>query len=79
MNGPDIQTLTSYFRLMNTNGAAQVYHAALETGILAALDDGGKSTQQVAEACGHQEQPTALLLEALRAMRVVERDGSTLR
>jgi ubiquinone/menaquinone biosynthesis C-methylase UbiE len=64
---------------MNTNGAAQAYHAALETGVLSALENGPRSSQQTAEACGLRERPTALLLEALRAMDVVELSDSKYR
>jgi hypothetical protein len=77
MNGPDLKTLTSYFRLMNTNGAAQAYHAALDAGVLSALETGPQSSRQIAENCGLQEHPTSLLLEALRAMGIVELSDSS--
>ncbi|MCA9119980.1 MAG: class I SAM-dependent methyltransferase [Planctomycetaceae bacterium] len=73
MNGPDLKTLTAYFRLMNTNGTAQVYHAALGSGVLTALDRGAQSAHEIADVCQLQEAPTCLLLEALCAMEVVER------
>ena len=76
MNGPDLKTLTSYFRLMNTNGAAQAYHAALDAGVLSVLESGPQSSQQIAQTCGLQEHPTTLLLEALRAMDLVELSDS---
>ncbi|MBC8351251.1 MAG: class I SAM-dependent methyltransferase [Planctomycetes bacterium] len=76
MSGPDLKTLTSYFRLMNTNGAAQAYHAALHAGVLSAMDSGPQSSEQIARTCGLQEHPTALLLDALRAMGVVQRSDS---
>lgn len=75
MNGPDLNTLATYFRLMNINGAAQVYHAALQAGVLSALESESLSSQQVALACKLQERPVELLLEALRAMNVVETSG----
>ena len=72
MNGPNLDTLTTYFRLMKTNGAAQVYYAALDAGVLAALQKGPQTSQQIADKCELRVRPTILLLEALRALNVVQ-------
>ena len=71
MTGPDLATLATYFRLMNTNGAAQVYHTALEAGVLSGLDGGPLAVGELAEKCRFQARPLALLLEALAAMGLV--------
>lgn len=67
--------LETYFRLMNANGAAQVYHAALEAGVLAALEKGAKTAADVAEACGFEQRPTGLLLEALHSLGLLVEHG----
>lgn len=68
-NAEELQT---YFQLMNLNGAARVYQAAIKKGILDALlaapADGGR----ISEACGTREGPTRLVLEVLRSMGLVE-------
>jgi 2-polyprenyl-3-methyl-5-hydroxy-6-metoxy-1,4-benzoquinol methylase len=75
MNDLD-ELLPAYFQLMNANGAAHVYREAVRTGILAALDTGENTARQVAENCGTAARPTELVLEALAALALVERNGS---
>jgi ubiquinone/menaquinone biosynthesis C-methylase UbiE len=71
MSGPDRKALETYFRLMNSNGAAQVYHTALEFGIFKALEQGPQSAAGVAQACGANEGAIALMLAALEALGLV--------
>lgn len=73
MNTPDTQlgALQAYFQLMNTNGAARIYHTAQELGVHDALRNGAASAAEVAVACGLQEAPTALLLDGLCALGTV--------
>ena len=72
MNGPDRTALETYFRLMNSNGAAQVYHAALELGIYGALERGPAPVTEIAQACGANERAITLLMAALEALGLAE-------
>ncbi|MDJ0905594.1 MAG: methyltransferase [Woeseiaceae bacterium] len=73
MNANDTQlgALHAYFQLMNMNGAARIYRAAQELGVHDALRVGAASSAEVAEACGLQEHPVALLLDGLCALGTV--------
>jgi 2-polyprenyl-3-methyl-5-hydroxy-6-metoxy-1,4-benzoquinol methylase len=75
MDRPDLTMLETYFRLMNLNGAAQVYHTALDVGLLDSLRQGAKTAAQAADACGLEERPTALLLDALQSLGLLVRRG----
>jgi len=66
--------LADFFRLMNINGAASVYRCAMDAGIFNALADGARNPGELAAACSLAERPTALLLEALAKMGVVEQN-----
>lgn len=77
MSGPDLAMLETYFRMMNTNGAAQVYHAALAAGVLAALEDRSIGADELADACGLRTRPVELMLEALAAMKLVRKQGES--
>ncbi|MEQ8788785.1 MAG: class I SAM-dependent methyltransferase [Pirellulaceae bacterium] len=76
MTGPDLQSLQTYFHLMNLNGSAQVYHTALELGVFDALLREAKSAAQVAQACETREEPTALLLDALSRLGLLSVERS---
>ena len=71
----DNRALDTYTRLMSANGAAQIYRAAQQAGILQALADGPASAAAVAQACGTALRPTGLLLDGLRALGLVEPAG----
>ncbi len=72
VSAPD--SLDWYFRLMTFNGAARVYHTARDVGIFEALNAGALSAADVARTCGTKEHPTALLLDSLCALGVIEED-----
>jgi len=71
----DNTALDSYAQLMSANGAAQIYRAAQQTGILQALAAGPATADAIARACGTALRPTALLLDGLRALGLVEPAG----
>ncbi len=73
MNGSDKTALETYFRLMNSNGAVQVYHAALELGVYGALERGPRHATEIAQACGANERGITLLMAALEALGLAER------
>lgn len=75
MSGPEVTTLRAYFRLMNLNGAAQIYHTALQTDLFSSLENEPLSTAGIAQACKLQERPLVLLLDALCALELLEQDG----
>lgn len=67
--------LATYARLMSANGAAQIYRAAQQAGVLQALANGPADAAAVAATCGTAMRPTALLLDGLAALGLVERSG----
>jgi len=71
----DTRALETYAHLMSANGAVQIYRAAEEAGVLRALADGPASAAAVAQAYGTAKRPTALLLDGLVALGLVERCG----
>jgi ubiquinone/menaquinone biosynthesis C-methylase UbiE len=75
MTTADNRALDSYARLMSANGAAQIYRAALQAGVLQALANGPASAAAVAAACGTAIPPTTLLLDGLVALDLVEPAG----
>ena len=62
---------------MSANGAAQIYRAAQQAGVLQALANGSATAAAVAGACGTAIHPTALLLDGLVALGLVEPSGET--
>ena len=75
MTAIDHRALEAYTQLMSANGAVQVYRAAQQTGVLRALASGPASAAAVAQACGTAIRPTALLLNGLVALGLVELTG----
>jgi SAM-dependent methyltransferase len=69
--------LPAYFQLMNANGASHLYREAVRVGILAALESGEKTAEEVARECGTVVRPTRLVLEALVALELVDRRAET--
>ncbi len=75
MNDP-LSGLGSYFDLMTANGAARVFHAATEMGILDRLARGPLTAKALAEEKCFGQRPTQLLLESLAAMNLAtQADG----
>lgn len=74
MKDAQLKLLETYFRLMTLNGAAHIFRTAQNAGIFQALKAGSISAVTVARTCGTLEHPTALLLNGLCALGVVERD-----
>jgi hypothetical protein len=73
---PRLVALQTYFDLMSMNGGARAFRAAADGGVFAALGGGARTPQAVAAACGLQERPAGLLLEALCALgAAVRQDG----
>ena len=79
MMAPDNHALETYARLMSANGAAQIYRAAQQAGVLRALANGPATAAAVATACGTAIHPTALLLDGLGALGLVEPDDEAYR
>lgn len=71
----DTRALETYAQLMSANGAAQIYHAAVQAGVLQALANGPASAAEVASACHTAIRPTALLLDGLVALGLIEPVG----
>jgi SAM-dependent methyltransferase len=71
----DTRALETYTQLMSANGAVQIYRAAREAGVLQALAGAPASAVAIAQACGTALRPTALLLDGLRALGLLERAG----
>jgi ubiquinone/menaquinone biosynthesis C-methylase UbiE len=71
----DNRVLETYAHLMSANGAAQIYRAAVQAGVLLALAGGPAGAAAVATACGTAIDPTALLLDGLVALGVIEQVG----
>jgi len=67
--------LETYAQLMSANGAVQIYRGAQQAGILQTLASGPARAAAVAQACGTAMRPTALLLDALAALGLVEPSG----
>jgi SAM-dependent methyltransferase len=66
-------TLDDYFRLMSMKGGVEVFHAARRAGVLKAVAGGAATAEAVAGLCGLDARAAGLLLEALRAMKLVTR------
>jgi ubiquinone/menaquinone biosynthesis C-methylase UbiE len=71
----DDRALETYAQLMSANGAAQIYRAAAQAGVLQQLANGPASAAAVAAACGTALHPTALLLDGLVALGLLEPCG----
>ena len=72
--------LETYFSLMTMNGAARVYRASRELGIISAVGAGHRTAEAVARACGLEERPLEYTLEVLQTLGVLEHgdDGYSL-
>ena len=75
MTAVDNRALETYARLMSANGAAQIYRGAQQAGILQALAGEPANAAAVAQICGTALRPTALLLDGLSALGLVEPVG----
>jgi SAM-dependent methyltransferase len=64
--------LDSFFRLMNANGAARVYHYALESGVLDALARQPHTPASLAALQKLHPRPTGFLLHTLGALGLTE-------
>jgi len=73
------RALETYAQLMSANGVAQIYRAALQAGVMRALADGPASAAAVAKSCGTAIRPTALLLDGLVALGLLEACGDAFR
>ena len=76
MTSTDTRALETYAQLMSANGAAQIYRAAQQSGVLHTLAGGPASAAAVAQACGTAIHPTTLLLDGLAALGLVECTGA---
>lgn len=72
MTNDGIKTLEAYFGLMNTNGAAHIFRAALELGILDALKEHPLDAAAIAKTCGTIERATSLMLDVLVVLGLVQ-------
>jgi ubiquinone/menaquinone biosynthesis C-methylase UbiE len=75
MTNSQLRTLESYVQLWNTNALGHAFRTATELGLLDALRGGPLEAAQVAERCGTQAEPTAMLLDVLVELGAVERYG----
>lgn len=77
MNEAQMQeALDDYFRLMSMKGGVEVFHAARRAGVLKAVAGGATTADAVAGLCGLNARAAELLLEALRALKLVTRDDA---
>jgi 2-polyprenyl-3-methyl-5-hydroxy-6-metoxy-1,4-benzoquinol methylase len=60
---------------MNSNGASHVYRESVKAGLLDALTPGAKSADQVADTCRTDHRATALVLDTLCTLGLVQHDG----
>jgi ubiquinone/menaquinone biosynthesis C-methylase UbiE len=65
--------LEAYFRLMTANGAVQAYHAAWRLGLLQALGEEERATEDLARFLEMDARALGLFLDALDALGFVER------
>ncbi len=77
MTGADPQAVSDYYRLMNANGAAQVYHVARSVGVFEALAEGAQSAEALADSLDFQTRSMRLLLNALASLGLVSEVGET--
>lgn len=75
MSQAQLKALEAYLRIMNINGAAQVFRAAADLGVFDALSAGQLTAAGVATACEAKAGPVELLLDSLCAVGVLERYG----
>lgn len=73
MNDQELSALAGYFELMAANGAVSVYQSAKAAGVLDVFAKGPATAAQVAACAGLAERSTALLLECLRSLKLLNR------
>ena len=61
-----------YFRLMNMNGASHVYRESVRLGLLDSITENPRTVADIAVSCGTLEGPTALLLDVLDTLGIVQ-------
>jgi SAM-dependent methyltransferase len=66
------EQLSQYFNLMGMNGASHLYRQANELGVLPALLKEPLTLEELAQQCGLQQEPLALLLYVLHSLRLIE-------
>src|SRR5579872_2005947 len=69
------QSLDTYFNLMTHNGAAQVFHQAKALGLFVAFASGAWTAAEAAEKCALKPAPCERLLECLKELKLLEKDG----
>jgi SAM-dependent methyltransferase len=79
MNQAQIQHVENYFHLMTANGAAHVYRTAREMGVLDALKTGADTLEALSDRCGIEACSTALLMDCLAGLGLVERTDGRIR
>lgn len=71
----DNQSLANYFRLMNANGLAQVYPAALEAGILDAIAEEPLALDELCQRRTLHPRGTRVVLDVLAASGLATQEG----
>jgi ubiquinone/menaquinone biosynthesis C-methylase UbiE len=70
-----LQMLPAYFQLMNMNGAAHVYHEAVRSGLLDALQPEPATLSELSVRGGSHERATRLMLDVLETLQLVKATG----
>lgn len=70
-----VDQIKSYLRLVSLCGASEALRAALETGVIDALQGPPQTLPELAEACRMQEQRLQMVLDVLIHLGAVERYG----
>jgi SAM-dependent methyltransferase len=70
-----LRTIQTYHQMMNINALSHLMRTASDVGIIAALDEGQKSAEELSEALGLQIKPTTLLLSGLCRIGLIEKYG----
>jgi len=73
MSDAQLKALQQFIDLMNQHSSAQVFAAAEEIGLFAALSKGQHTAEELATECGADSQALGLLLDALIDMQVLEK------
>ena len=75
MSTSQIKALEDYFRLIDRNATAHAIRAAVDLGVLAALEDGQKTLEQLASSLSLNENSLRLLLNVLCRTELIEKYG----
>src|SRR5689334_2802803 len=76
---PEAQSLEAILRLLQGAQVSAIVSAAIELDVFSAILGDGSSVERVAERIGCPARSTRMLLDALAALALIERDGTAFR